>query len=134
MANLAWKKSGKSHCGYYTATPHGAWYIDMLLSAANASKKENREVCQRHAWHATAVQEFGIVLEVFGGAANLSHILQVDSSQVSRWRLGRVSIPAKRCVQIFDLHEFIPELRPDLEFAEEKTGWRWSKRPLSEEG
>jgi DNA-binding transcriptional regulator YdaS (Cro superfamily) len=142
---LQWKKSGRSVCGKYQANKAGAYYgesknaLILLQSTINGDVSENRAICQRHAWATLARQTINYALMQLAtpgktGAAVLSHELQVDSSQVSRWKLGRALVPADRCDGITRLCNVVSVtpalLRPDLEFySDAKTNdLKWRKR------
>jgi hypothetical protein len=123
---LQWKKSGRSECGQYQATKAAAHYIGTpyteKLSGPAETAAENRAICQRHKWKLVAHQAINLVFRALmtpdeTGAAVLSHALKVDSSQVSRWKLGRALVPARHCESVAKLAGVdVASLRPDLEF------------------
>lgn len=139
---LQWKKSGRSECGNYQANKAKAYFIDcarvlVVLNGPVESAAENRAVCQRHAWKIQSQQAinvvcFNLTTGLESGGAVLSHALKVDSSQVSRWKLGRVLVPARHCKHIAKMCLFSQEfLRPDLEFFTDTSGQvTWQKRSL----
>ena len=136
---LQWKKSGRSVCGKYQASKAGAYYIETATTLAYAAESAaaNRAICQRHAWKIAAQQAINrVCLELVApdesGASILSHALKVDSSQVSRWKLGRVLVPPAQVARIAKLCQLNPEsLRPDLEFFTDTSGQvTWQKRSL----
>jgi DNA-binding transcriptional regulator YdaS (Cro superfamily) len=135
---LEWKKrSGKSECGKYVATAHSAYFMGTLLGSV-FTQSESRAICQRNAWKISAEEAINRTLRMLAtatqtGAAVLSHALKVDSSQVSRWKLGRALVPADHCERIAELcgvASITPDLlRPDLYFWRgDGFGLRWSKR------
>ena len=138
---LQWKKSGRSECGNYQASKAGAHFfakkhafgesVTQILSGKAESAAENRAICQRHAWKIASQQSINRACATIGGA-ELSHALKVDSSQVSRWKLGRALVPARHCEHIAKMCLFSQEfLRPDLEFFTDTSGQvTWQKRSL----
>lgn len=136
---LEWKKSGRSVCGKYQASKTGAYYLTggIRLSGppdASDAAQESRAICQRHAWRIAAQQAIcRVCLELLtteeSGGAALSHALKVDSSQVSRWKLGRALVPARHCERIFTLSG-VPcdQLRPDLDFYRDDGELKWRTR------
>ena len=148
MSNhLQWKKSGRSECGSYQASGRGAFYFHAggtVNLGAEESAAENRAICQRHAWMIASQQAINYALMQLAtahktGAAVLSHELRVDSSQVSRWKLGRAPVPADHCERIMHLcnvESVNPAmLRPDLNFWHDGAGeLRWRKRPVIQGG
>jgi DNA-binding transcriptional regulator YdaS (Cro superfamily) len=133
MSNLLeWKKSGRSVCGKYQATAHGAYLMlgrgeSQMLDAGDCAAT-NRAICQRHAWKIAAQQAINEVCSKIGGA-ELSHALKVDSSQVSRWNLGRALVPARHCERIAEISGVdVYKLRPDVEFTKAYPFMTWNKR------
>ena len=136
---LEWKKSGRSVCGKYQASKTGAYYLPAgtRLSGppdASDAAQESRAICQRHAWKIAAQQAINrVCLELLtlteSGASILSHALKVDSSQVSRWKLGRAMVPARHCERIANISG-IPcdQLRPDLDFYHDDGELKWRTR------
>lgn len=139
---LQWKKSGRSECGNYQANRAAAYYLgesynEKLADVAECAA-DNRAICQRHAWATMARQSINYVLMQLrgigkSGAAILSHDLRVDSSQVSRWKLGRALVPADHCERIMHMCNVASVnpamLRPDLEFWHDAAGeLKWRKR------
>ena len=145
---LEWKKSGRSVCGKYQANKTGAYYLPVAhyrgsiltekLADVAECAADNRAICQRQEWATMARQSINYVLMQLAtatqtGAAVLSHALKVDSSQVSRWKLGRALVPADHCERIMHLCNVASinpaMLRPDLEFWHDAAGQlRWRKR------
>ena len=136
---LKWKKSGRSECGNYQASADGAYSLkpSIMIAGKAESAAANRAVCQRHAWKIQSQQAidrvcFDLTSLFQSGGAVLSHALKVDSSQVSRWKLGRALVPARHCEHIGKLCQLEPaSLRPDLEFFTDTSGQvTWRKRSL----
>ena len=140
--HLEWKKSDRSECGKYQANKAAAYYLgesynEKLANVAECAA-DNRAICQRHAWKIAAQQAINYALMQLAtatqtGAAVLSHALKVDSSQVSRWKLGRALVPADHCERIMHLCNVASVnpsmLRPDLDFWHDGAGeLRWRKR------
>lgn len=135
---LQWKKSGRSECGNYQANKAGAYWIAEfgggVIAGKAESAAENRAICQRHAWKIAAQQAINEVCIKIGGA-ELSHALKVDSSQVSRWKLGRALVPARHCYKIgILLGVSCFDLRPDLFIFAEEGVIKWRKRSAVLEG
>ena len=144
---LKWEESGRSECGQYQASWWGAFHFHdggAIKLAGKQSAADNRAACQRHAWATAAKQAINYALMQLAtahktGAAVLSHELRVDSSQVSRWKLGRALVPADHCERIMHLcnvESVNPAmLRPDLEFWHDGAGeLRWRKRSAIQGG
>ena len=117
--HLQWKKSGRSECGKYKATRTGAYYfvvthafgesVTQILNSYAESAADNRAICQRHAWKIASQQAINYVCHLLttpdeNGGAILSHALKVDSSQVSRWKLGRALVPGRHCQLIAEFY------------------------------